>query len=122
MNISIAANDLEHAKSVLKLTTKELAACLKVSRQAIYDWPSGAQIKDHNLAKLQSLTSAADVIAAANVPMSPLLLNRALPGGRTLLEVIGNGGDGADAAKSLLAMLRVESQQRKMVSKMLADR
>lgn len=122
INVGVAAQDLEHAKSVLKLTTKELAACLKVSRQAIYDWRSGAQIKDHNSAKLRSLTAAADVIAAANVPMSPLILNRALPGGQTLLGVIGSGGNGADAAKSLLSMLRVESEQRKMVGRLLAGR
>lgn len=122
INVGVAANDLEHAKSVLKLTMKQLAACLGVSRQAIYNWRSGAHIKDHNFAKLQSLTAAADVIAAANIPMSPLILHRVFPGGRPLLAVIGSGGDGADAAKSLLVMLRIESEQRKMVSRMLAGR
>src|SRR5262249_17092383 len=43
--------EIEYTKSTLNLTMSELARCLGVSRQAIYNWIAGAPIKQENLAK-----------------------------------------------------------------------
>jgi len=121
IDVATAADDLARIKSILKLTTKELAQTLGVSRQAIYNWRSGAHIKGHNLLKLDSLSKAADVIIGARIAMSPLLLDRKLPGGKTLLESISAGEDGTTAACSLVNLLAQEAEQRKTIDAMLAE-
>jgi transcriptional regulator with XRE-family HTH domain len=116
------ATDIEHTKSTLKLTMAELARCLGVSRQALYNWIAGGLIKHENLAKLNELRSAADVIAGAILPEHALLLRRKLPGGKTLLETIATGGSGADAARSLVEMVNNEAEQRAALAKLFASR
>ncbi len=120
--VATTADDLARVKSVLKLTVAELAGCIGVSRQAIYNWKSGADIKIKNAAKLESLKNAADVIVAANLHASALLLARKLPGGKTLLEIISAGGDGREAARSLVQMLRQEAETRKALDERFANR
>jgi hypothetical protein len=114
--------DLERIKSVLNLTMTELARSLGVSRQAPYNWIAGGTIKDENLSKLNELRSAADVLAAESFEVHPRLLHRKLPGGRTLLETVTSGGSGAEAARSLANMLKIEAEQRAALDKMFADR
>ncbi|HZK91430.1 MAG TPA: hypothetical protein VFC56_14890 [Stellaceae bacterium] len=110
--MSTAADDIDHIKTSLKITTTELAKYLGVSRQAIYDWRAGAHVKSHNISKLENLRAAASVVDSSETTFSALQINRKLPGGRTLLETIAAGGDGSDAAQSLVNMLRREVAQR----------
>ena len=106
MPAATPAHDLDRIKSVLRLTVSELADCIGVSRQAIYNWKSGADIKTANAVKLENLKRAADVISDAGLHVSGLLLGRKLAGGKALLEVVSAGGNGAEAARSLVQMLR----------------
>lgn len=119
---STASSDLEYVKSSLKITTTELARYLGVSRQSIYLWRSGSHIKSHNIVKLENLKRAADVIAASDFQISGLHLARKLPGGLTLLENIGTGSDGREAAKSLINMLQREGLQRNALRQRFAGR
>lgn len=121
-SVSTTTDDLARIKSVLKLTVAELADCIGVSRQAIYNWKSGADIKASHAGKLENLKNAADVMLAASLPASPLLLARKLPGGKTLLQTISSGGDGSEAARSLVQMLRQESEARKVLDERFANR
>jgi len=115
-----ASINIERIRSILKLTTSDLARHLGVSRQAIYLWKSGGPIKRDNIAKLMNLDGAADVLAPISRELSPFQLERKLPDGRTLLESIGAGHDGASAAKQLLAILTKEAAQRSSLSQILA--
>jgi hypothetical protein len=83
---------------------------------------AGGHIKEENLAKLNELKFAANVIAVESLPEHALLLRRKLPGGETLLETIAKGGSGADAALSLVEMVRDEAEQRAKLSKLFAAR
>jgi hypothetical protein len=114
--------DIEYIKSTLDMTMTELAKCLKVSRQAPYNWIAGGPIKDENHARLNELKSAAGMIAAASLPEHALLLRRKLPGGKTLVEAIAEGGSGIDAARSLIEMVSDEAQEKAALSRMFADR
>jgi DNA-binding XRE family transcriptional regulator len=116
------AADIENTRSTLNLTMSELARCLSVSRQALYNWIAGGPIKPENLSKLNELKSAAELISTANLPDHPLLLRRKLPGGKTLTETVAAGGSGVDAARSLIEMAKVEAQQRAALAKRFADR
>jgi transcriptional regulator with XRE-family HTH domain len=116
------ADDIEHIRSILNLTMAELARCLGVSRQALYNWIAGGRIKDENLATLNELKFAANVIAAGNLPERALFVRRKLPGGKTLLEIIASGGRGADAAHALIEMADDEAKQRLTLAKLFAGR
>jgi DNA-binding transcriptional regulator YiaG len=116
------AADIEHIKSTLNVTMTELAKCLGVSRQAPYNWIAGSPIKTENVVKLNSLKAAADMIAAEDIPASPLLLQRKLPGGKNLLEAISSGVDGGAAAHSFLEMYRKETEQRRVLNERFANR
>lgn len=52
----------------------------------------------------------------------PRLLHRKLPGGKTLLETINSGGNGAEAAHALANMLEAEAEQRAALDKIFAGR
>jgi DNA-binding transcriptional regulator YiaG len=91
---STVAADIEYVRSVLNLTMTQLAQCLRVSRQALYNWMGGGQIKDDNATKLNELKFAANVIAAENMSDRFLMLRRKLPGGKTLIETISAGAAG----------------------------
>ena len=114
--------DIEQIKSVLNLTTTDLARSLGVSRQALYNWMAGGAIKEDNLAKLNELRSAAEVLTADGLEIHPRLLHRKLPGGRTLLDTVAYGGGGAEAARALASMLKIEARQKAAMDKMFADR
>jgi hypothetical protein len=116
------STDIERIKSVLNLSMTELARSLGVSRQAPYNWVAGGTIKQDNLAKLSEFRSAADVLTAENLDIHPRFLHRKLSGGRTLIETIASGGSGADAARALANMLKIESEQRAALDKMFAGR
>jgi len=116
------AADIERIKSTLDVTMSELARCLSVSRQALYNWIAGGAIKDDNLARLNELKSAADIIAAASLSQHALLLRRKLPGGNTLLETVAAGGSGIDAARSLVEMVNTETGQKAALAKLFANR
>jgi DNA-binding transcriptional regulator YiaG len=115
-SVQSPADDIGFIREKLKLSITELAKFLGVSRQAIYDWQSGSHIKSHNIAKLENLRAAAQVMSEELGEASSLQLNRKLPGGITLLQAIAAGNDGGDAARTLIDMLHREAQQRKALS------
>ncbi|WP_439360314.1 helix-turn-helix domain-containing protein [Bradyrhizobium sp. DASA03007] len=115
-------SDIENIRSTLDLSMADLARCLGVSRQALYNWLDGGAIKPENLAKVMELKSASDVIAAANLPERALFLRRKMAGGKTLLDVIAGGGSGVAAAHALVELARLEAEQRSALAKMFADR
>jgi hypothetical protein len=83
---------------------------------------SGKQISSLNAAKLENFMKAADIIAAANLQMSPIVRNRKLPSGMTLLESISSGTEGEKAALSLVSMLRGEAERRNQLTARFAGR
>jgi DNA-binding transcriptional regulator YiaG len=114
--------DIESARSILSLTMSDLARCLGVSRQALYNWIAGGPIKHENLAKLIELKTAADIIAAENLSHPALFLKRKLPGGKTLLETIASGGNGEDAARAVVRLAEQEAEQKAILAKLFAQR
>jgi hypothetical protein len=116
------AEDIDFVKSVLKLSIREVAVGLGVSRQAIYDWKAGAEIKAANAAKLQQMRDAAEVIVAADLPPTPQFFRRQLPSGQTLLDAIASGRSGKEAAATLVSMLREETERRAKLSARFANR
>jgi hypothetical protein len=121
-HVATQAADLSRIKNALKLTVGEIAECVGVSRQSVYNWKSGSEIKAQHAAKLENLKKAADVILASHVDVPAFSLQRKLPEGRTLLETVSMGGDGRLTAHSLLQMLNEESVQRRDLDERFAGR
>lgn len=109
---NILNNEIEAIKTSLKITVSDIAHCLGVSRQAIYNWKAGSSVKAEHAAKFRNLVAAASTILEMAPDLSPLALRRPLPGGKTLAETVAAGGNGAAAALSLLEMLNSEAQRR----------
>jgi transcriptional regulator with XRE-family HTH domain len=118
---STAAKDLDHIKAILKPSVTELASALKVSRQAIYDWQSGSQVKPENFAKLRELSTAADLFAARDEFFIHQTLRRKI-GGQNFFARIQGGESSVDVAIQLLEIANSESDQRIAVSALLKNR
>ncbi len=116
------ADDLARIRTILKMSVQQLANCLGVSRQAIYDWKAGGNIKQANLSKLENLKIAAAIIEGSGITVTPLMMARKLSGGKNLLDTIAAGGDGTATAHSLIGVLRQEAEQKDRLAKRFAGR
>ena len=114
--------DINHVKSVLKLTMAEIAECVGVTRQSLYNWRSGGVIKADNREKLENLRKAADVIAASKVGLSSFDTKRKLRDGKSLSEAVAAGQDGEKVAAALAEMLQNESARRAEIASRFAGR
>jgi transcriptional regulator with XRE-family HTH domain len=99
----------------------ELARVLNVSRQAIYDWQSGASITAENAAKLADLARAADVFAAEGLTTTHQILRRQFAG-RSFFDKVRDGESAEDAAQLLLKIVRLELEQRQALADRLRGR
>ncbi len=121
-NIRTPAENLAHIKNILKPSVKELALALDVSRQAIYDWQAGKAITSENAARLIDLGRAADAFESHGLSASAQLLRRPVKFGKTLFEIVREGGSGEAAAYDLIRRIKRESQQRQTLATRLAGR
>jgi hypothetical protein len=118
LNVRTPAEDLAHIRAVFKSTVTELAALCKVSRQAVYDWQSGKMVAPENAAKIADLASAADLFEAEGLTSASRALRRPIKGGKTIFDIVRDGGSAEEAAATLVLVLRRELEERRM----LADR
>jgi len=113
---------LARIREVLVPTMTDLAALLRVSRQAVYDWQVGKEITAENLHRVERLAKAADVLAVEGLRGTSSALRRPVKGGKTFFQLVKQGASAEDAARSLVRMLRVEADQREAVQKRLVGR
>ena len=116
------AENFAQVRAVLKPAVKDLAEMIGVSRQAIYDWQSGAAIARKHAGRLAELAKAADLFAVEGLTATPQALRRPIAAGHSFLDVVRGGGSVADAASSLIGILRREAEQRKALEARLANR
>lgn len=117
-----AAAKLELVRHVFKPSVTDLAETFGVSRQAIYNWNSGAVPSERAAILLDNLADAASVFLEADVVANPYLLRRKLQGNLTLLEAIRSGASGGLAAQRLIQQLGDELRQRSLIDRRLAGR
>jgi transcriptional regulator with XRE-family HTH domain len=117
-----AAENITHIRDAMKSSVTELASVFGVSRQAIYDWQSGKPIAQENLDKLDDFAKAADMILADTLLQSTRSLRRRIPGGKTVFEMVRDGGSAQEAVRVLASMLHREADQRSAMQARLASR
>lgn len=116
------AENLARIREILKPTITELAHLFGVSRQAVYDWQAGKSTAPENAAKLDDLAKAADVLALTGIEGSAQLLRRKITGGKSLLDLIREGGSAAKFAQALAQTVGREAEQREQLALRLAGR
>jgi predicted transcriptional regulator len=99
----------------------ELARSLKVSRQAIYDWQSGASIKAEHAEKLADLAHAAEIFAKKGLTTTHQILRRQIAG-QSFFDKVRDGESAESAARFLLKIVRREHEQRLALEQRLKDR
>jgi transcriptional regulator with XRE-family HTH domain len=113
---------LARIREVLGPTMTDLAALLRVSRQAVYDWQEGKEITAEDIQRVEGLAKAADVLAVEGLRGTSSALRRSIKSGKTFFQLVKAGASAEDAARSLVRMLRVEAGQREALQKRLAGR
>lgn len=116
------AEDLDRIRTVLKPTISNLATIFGVSRQAIYNWLSGEIPVSLHADKIRDLASVVDIVAAEGITFTGQILKRKLKDGKSLFEVVRDGGSAKESAQMLVRLLRRESDQRKVMESRLANR
>jgi transcriptional regulator with XRE-family HTH domain len=114
--------DLQRIREILQPAVSDLARCLKVSRQAIYNWQNGEQSSVNHAAKLNDLALAADMFAESGKPVSGYILKRKIVNEKNLFEVVQDGGSAIGAARLLLHIIGREASQRELLSARFAGR
>ena len=116
------AENLARIREILKPTITELAQLFGVPRQSVHDWQAGKPTAAENAAKLDDLAKAADAIALSGIEGSSQLLRRKIAGGKSLLDLVREGGSAASAAPALAKTLCREAKQREQLALRLASR
>ena len=120
--IRTPAEDLAHIRAILQPSVTDLASALGVSRQAVYDWNQGKPVAPANAARLAGLAKAADVLSREGLTTTGSVLRRPIIAGKSLFDIVRDGGAAEDAARKLLEIVRREQQQREKLAARLVDR
>ncbi|MBZ5686038.1 MAG: helix-turn-helix transcriptional regulator [Acidobacteriia bacterium] len=119
--VRLPMENLKIIRAAFKPSMLDLASLLGVSRQAVYNWMAGENPSRDSADRLEDLAKAADLVAAYGLN-SPYLLRRKISDGRTLMEIVRDGGSAHEAARSLIGIVEKEAEQRDQLRKSLAGR
>ena len=117
-----SAEDLDQIRKILSPAMSDLAKSFNVSRQTIYNWLNGEQPTPEHTARLRDLALCADMFAEAGVSVNGVLLKRKVIKGKSLFEIIREGGSARDTGQLLLQIVRSEASQRDRLSARFAGR
>lgn len=100
----------------------DLAQLLRVSRQAVYDWQNGKEIAADNLVRIDQLYGASQLLHDGGVRGSSRDLRRPIRRGKNFFELVKAGDSADEAAAALVAILRIEADQRAAMQKRFEGR
>jgi transcriptional regulator with XRE-family HTH domain len=114
--------DIGRIREIFSPSVSDLAKVFGVSRQAIYNWLNGEQPISTHIDKLHDFAIVADMFAESSMPMTGALLKRKIIDGKSILEIIQEGGSAQDAALLLKQIVQHEMSQREMLSTRFSGR
>lgn len=115
-------HSLQQIKAVFGFGISKLSIAMGVSRQAIYNWKNGEQPTDENIAKLQDLTNAANIMSESGIAVTGLLMKRRVVGGKSLLDLALKGDPASEAALLLVKQVLLEREQQARLASRFANR
>lgn len=113
---------MKQVKAGFGRTMSRLPAVFGVSRQTLYNWLQGETPKPDHQLKLQHLAEAAQVFCDLNVRPTSLMLDRVVVDGKSFLQLLASGADGAEMAKKLVRIVQRGSDSRTRLDTLLAGR
>lgn len=117
------ASLMEDIQAGFGRTMSRLPEVFGVSRQTLYNWMSGEKTpREQYHAKLYELAAAAKVFQAAGFKPNSATLDKTVANGKSLLELIGEGGNGAEAANRLLRIVKRGSDAKAKLVDILGNR
>ncbi len=93
---------MQQVKEGFGRTMSRLSAVFGVSRQTLYNWLAGETPKEVHHSKLKQLAAAARVFKEVGFKPTPEMLDRTVSQGKSLLQLISAGADGAESARKLV--------------------
>ena len=117
-----SADTVRHIRAVLRLSVTELSKLFRVSRQSMHEWSNGGAVSQENGDKLAKISLLADVLAEAQIEVSPYILRRPLSSGKSLLETALSVDDVVAATRKVVTALVREARQREVLAERLSGR
>lgn len=114
--------NIAQIRAAFKPSMADIASIFKVSRQSVYNWIAGEKPSQESVERLDDLAQAADLFQADGIVGSSYLVRRKLENGKTLMDIVREGGSAQDAARSLLQIAQKETSQRQALQRRLANR
>ncbi|MEO6969031.1 MAG: hypothetical protein ABI132_11355 [Rhodanobacteraceae bacterium] len=100
-----------------------LAGMLGVSRQTLYLWANGGDIRDRNAERLQALRHAAQLLRAAKNPLPAFWQHRVLPGfGVAFSQGMQSGLEPVSMATELVGLWREDTNDAATIDALFARR
>jgi hypothetical protein len=93
-----------------------------VSRQALHNWLDGETPKPAHQDKIRQFAEAARVFSALGFKPNSLALDHTISQGKSLLELLRDGGNGRDAARKLVRITRRGIDSRAKLDELLGGR
>ncbi len=102
-------------------TKSRLPEVFGVSRQTLYNWANGETPKPQHHAKLRELAAAANAFTKEGFTPTSLSLDRTVSKGKSLLQLLSQGADGAETAAKLVRIVKRSNESLAKLDAMLGD-
>jgi transcriptional regulator with XRE-family HTH domain len=116
------ADGMREIKSGFGRTMSSLTEVFGVSRQTLYNWLNGETPKEQHQGKLIQLAAAAQIFAAKGIKPTSPMLTRTLFHGKSFLQLIAEGSQGAETAERLVKLVHRGNKARAALAEVLGDR
>ncbi len=116
------AKVMQQVRAGFGRTMSRLPELFGVSRQTLYNWLDGETPKLAHQERLVQLAEAAQVFMNMGFKPTPVMFDRTMANGRTFLQLLAEGGDGAETAKRLIRIVDRGNDSRGKLNALLAGR
>jgi hypothetical protein len=116
------ANAMQAIQAGFGRTLSSLPEIFGVSRQTLYNWLNGETPKEQHRVKLVQLAAAARVFSRNAFKVASPMLSRTITQGKTFIQLIADGADGAETAAKLMKVVQRGDKSRAALAAILGDR
>jgi transcriptional regulator with XRE-family HTH domain len=116
------ASEMEDVRRGFDRTFSKLPEVFGVSRQTLYNWLRGETPRDQHHARVRELAAAARTFLSQEFRPTVGQLDRPVRGGKSFLQLIAEGADGAASATDLVRMTERGHRDRSRLDDLLGDR
>jgi hypothetical protein len=113
---------MKQIRSAFGRTFSSLPEIFGVSRTTLYNWVEGDVPKEIHHPRLVQLAAAAQVFAELQFTPTSSALDRSLLNGKSFLQLLAAGADGAETARKLVRVVQRGAQARADLDALLAGR